>query len=117
MALTWLPGHRRRCRSCCFAFPLQPRSSIHTCLCAVLYPPTPLFLLRHTSTPPQEEPPSDASRLKQVLKDTFTSFNAAIERIYTNQSGWTIPDASLRDAVKRVIKDDLLGPYSAFLRR
>jgi exocyst complex protein 7 len=52
-----------------------------------------------------------------VLKDTFTSFNAAIERIYTNQSGWTIPDASLRDAVKRVIKDDLLGPYSAFLRR
>jgi hypothetical protein len=37
--------------------------------------------------------------------------------IYTNQSGWTIPDHSLRGAVKRVIKDDLLGTYQDFLRR
>jgi len=37
--------------------------------------------------------------------------------IYTNQSGWTIPDHMLRAAVKRVIKDDLLGTYQDFLRR
>ncbi|WIA09825.1 hypothetical protein OEZ85_009200 [Tetradesmus obliquus] len=63
------------------------------------------------------EPPSDVSRLKLVLKETFAAFNAAIERIYTHQSGWTIPDAMLRGAVKRVIKDDLLGTYQAFMRR
>lgn len=57
------------------------------------------------------------SRLKLVLKETFAAFNAAIERIYTHQSGWTIPDAMLRGAVKRVIKDDLLGTYQAFMRR
>lgn len=65
----------------------------------------------------QAEPPSDVSRLKLVLKETFAAFNAAIERIYTHQSGWTIPDAMLRGAVKRVIKDDLLGTYQAFMRR
>jgi hypothetical protein len=37
--------------------------------------------------------------------------------IYTVQSGWTIPDHMLRSAVKRVIKDDLLGTYQDFLRR
>ena len=37
--------------------------------------------------------------------------------IYTVQSGWTIPDHMLRSAVKRVIKDDLLGTYQNFLRR
>lgn len=37
--------------------------------------------------------------------------------IYTNQSGWTIPDHMLRAAVKRVIKDDLLDTYQDFLRR
>lgn len=52
-----------------------------------------------------------------MLKERYSAFNAAVERIYTHQSGWTIPDASLRAAVKRVIKDDLLPPYSDFLRR
>jgi hypothetical protein len=28
----------------------------------------------------QAEPPPDAARLRQVLKDTFSRFNAAIER-------------------------------------
>jgi hypothetical protein len=28
----------------------------------------------------QAEPPQDPTRLKQVLKDTFTAFNTAIER-------------------------------------
>jgi hypothetical protein len=28
----------------------------------------------------QAEPPQDAARLKQVLKDTFIAFNTAIER-------------------------------------
>jgi exocyst complex protein 7 len=52
-----------------------------------------------------------------MLKDYFMEFNTAIERIYTSQSGWTIPDNMLRDAVKRVIKDDLVPPYEHFLRQ
>ena len=44
-------------------------------------------------------------------------FNASLERIYSSQSTWTIPDASLRDAVKRVIKNDVLQPYQEFLRK
>eukprot|EP00882_Tetradesmus_deserticola_P008006 GHRQ01008432.1.p1 GENE.GHRQ01008432.1~~GHRQ01008432.1.p1 ORF type:complete len:336 (+),score=196.17 GHRQ01008432.1:785-1792(+) len=63
------------------------------------------------------EPPSDVSRLKVMLKETFAAFNASIDRIYTHQSGWTIPDHMLRAAVKRVIKDDLLETYQAFMRR
>ena len=70
-----------------------------------------------TPLPHQAEPPPDASRLKQHLKDTFTVFNASLERIYSSQSTWTIPDASLRDAVKRVIKNDVLQPYQEFLRK
>ncbi len=65
----------------------------------------------------QVEPPSDVGRLKQHLKETFSSFNAAVERVYVAQSAWTIPDAALRDAVRRVVKGDLLPPYQDFLRR
>lgn len=43
--------------------------------------------------------------------------NKNTNSIYTSQSGWTIPDHMLRGAVKRVIKDDLLGTYQDFLRR
>lgn len=57
------------------------------------------------------------SRLKQHLKDTFSAFNSALERVYATQSAWTIPDTVLRDAVRRVIKTDVLGPYQDFLRR
>lgn len=52
-----------------------------------------------------------------MLKDTFSAFNAAIDRIYTHQSGWTIPDTMLRGAVKRVIKVDLLDTYQNFMRK
>lgn len=65
----------------------------------------------------QADPPSDMSRVKVMLKETFAAFNAAIDRIYTNQSGWTIPDHMLRAAVKRVIKDDLLDTYQSFMRK
>lgn len=65
----------------------------------------------------QNDAPTDVGRLKQYLKDTFSSFNAALERIYITQSSWTIPDAMLREAVKRVIKNDLLKPYQDFLRK
>jgi hypothetical protein len=65
----------------------------------------------------QIEPINDIARVKAMLKETFTAFNAAIERAYTNQSGWTIPDHMLRGAVKRVIKDDLLRPYQDFMRQ
>ncbi|GBG00340.1 hypothetical protein Rsub_13072 [Raphidocelis subcapitata] len=65
----------------------------------------------------QVEAPADVSRLKQHLKDTFASFNSALERIYATQSAWTIPDTALRDAVRRVIKTDVLGPYQDFLRK
>ncbi|KAI8467925.1 MAG: Cullin repeat-like-containing domain protein [Monoraphidium minutum] len=63
------------------------------------------------------EVPPDSARLKQHLKDTFAAFNAALERVYATQSSWTIPDASLRDAVKRVLKGDVVPPYQDFLRR
>jgi hypothetical protein len=67
--------------------------------------------------PFQAAAPSDVARLKQHLKDTFSSFNAAVERIYNTQSGWTVPDSMLRDAVRRVIKSDMLPPYQDFLRK
>ena len=77
----------------------------------------------HTSTLPpctraaQADAPADLGRLKQHLKDSFSSFNACVERIYATQSSWTIPDAMLREAVKRVVKNDVLRPYQDFLRR
>jgi hypothetical protein len=52
-----------------------------------------------------------------MLKERFKKFNDALEAIYVQQSAWTIPEASLRSAVKRVIKQDLLPPYQAFLAR
>lgn len=68
-------------------------------------------------TPQQAEPPSDVGKLKTHLKETFASFNAGLERIYGSQSAWTIPDGTLRDAVRRVVKNDVVAPYQAFLRR
>jgi hypothetical protein len=65
----------------------------------------------------QVDAPTDVGRLKQHLKDTFSTFNAGLERIYATQSCWTIPDAMLRDAVKRVVKNDVMQPYQEFLRR
>lgn len=57
------------------------------------------------------------AKLKQWLKDTFTSFNAAVERVYASQSAWVIPEPGLRAAVRRVIKADVVPPYQEFLRR
>jgi hypothetical protein len=39
-----------------------------------------LLLLLLLLPPPQADPPADPMRMKQALKDTYTSFNAAIER-------------------------------------
>lgn len=60
--------------------------------------------------------PADPAALRAGLKDAYAAFNAALERIHAHQSGWTIPDAALRSAVRRVIKDDVLPVYAAFLR-
>ena len=65
----------------------------------------------------QAEPPADVARLKQHLKDAFSGFNAAVDRIRAAQSAWTVPDAALRAAVRRVIHADVVEPYQRFLRR
>ena len=67
------------------------------------------------STQAEGPPLSDMPRLKLWLKERFTRFNEAIERIAQAQAAWMIPDQPLRAAVKRVVKDDLLGPYQDFL--
>lgn len=84
-------------------------------------PPAPPHAAHAPSYPPpslpQAEPPPDMAKLKQWLKDTFTSFNAAVERIYNSQCAWVIPEPGLRAAVRRVVKADCVPPYQEFLRR
>jgi len=79
--------------------------------------PAACIYLQPTMNKPKAELPSDVGRLKPALKETFSSVNAAVERIYSVQSGWTVPDAMLKEAVKRVVKNDLLKPYQDFLRK
>lgn len=42
------------------------------------------------------------------------ALNHALEAIYKEQSGWAVPDARLRAAVRRVILQDFLPPYEHF---
>lgn len=79
--------------------------------------PPPQPLLPTHSPAPQADAPSDPARLKQHLKDTFGAFNAALERVYAGQSSWTVPDAALRDAMRRVVKNDVIQPYRDFMRK
>ncbi|XP_059061154.1 exocyst complex component 7 [Achroia grisella] len=51
---------------------------------------------------------------RQLLKDKFSAFNREWEEAYRAQRGYSVPDAELREALKRDNKQALLPPYSAF---
>lgn len=49
-----------------------------------------------------------------MLKDKFASFNREWEEITRAQTGYSVPDAELREALKRDNKQAILPKYSAF---
>ncbi|XP_072941736.1 exocyst complex component 7 [Epargyreus clarus] len=51
---------------------------------------------------------------RQILKDKFASFNREWEECCRQQRGYSVPDAELREALKRDNKAALLPPYAAF---
>ncbi|KAM3958226.1 exocyst complex component 7 [Aphomia sociella] len=51
---------------------------------------------------------------RQILKDKFASFNREWEEATRAQRGYSVPDAELREALKRDNKQALLPPYTAF---
>lgn len=51
---------------------------------------------------------------RQILKDKFASFNREWEECSRSQRGYSVPDAELREALKRDNKQALLPPYTAF---
>ncbi|XP_039746135.1 exocyst complex component 7 isoform X2 [Pararge aegeria] len=54
---------------------------------------------------------------RQMLKDKFSSFNREWEETTRAQRGYSVPDAELREALKRDNKQALLPPYSALHER
>lgn len=55
-------------------------------------------------------------RDRQVLKDKFAAFNREWEECSRQQRGYSVPDAELREALKRDNKQALVPAYSAFHR-
>ncbi|KAH9633912.1 hypothetical protein HF086_009725 [Spodoptera exigua] len=51
---------------------------------------------------------------RQILKDKFASFNREWEEVSRAQTGYSVPDAELREALKRDNKQAILPKYSAF---
>ncbi|XP_026754777.1 exocyst complex component 7 [Galleria mellonella] len=51
---------------------------------------------------------------RQMLKDKFAAFNREWEEACRSQRGYSVPDAELREALKRDNKQALLPPYTAF---
>ncbi|CAK1577980.1 unnamed protein product [Parnassius mnemosyne] len=51
---------------------------------------------------------------RQILKDKFASFNREWEEMTRAQRGYSVPDAELREALKRDNKQALLPAYTAF---
>ena len=63
-----------------------------------------LTLPRTSQTSCQDDPePLDPAKWRDWVKVKFRSFNSALEGVYTQQSGWTIPDPKLLASVRRVI--------------
>lgn len=59
----------------------------------------------------------DAGKLRAAVKERLKYFNQHFEAACSSQSQWTVPDRELREAVKRVIKTDLLPAYREFLSK
>ncbi|KAG6447813.1 hypothetical protein O3G_MSEX005193 [Manduca sexta] len=53
-------------------------------------------------------------RDRQMLKDKFAAFNREWEEARRCQRGYSVPDAELREGLKRDNKQALLPPYTAF---
>ena len=62
----------------------------------------------------EDEPPHERVRWREWVKSKFKDFNTALEAVYVVQSGWTIADTRLKASVRKVIKQDLLRPYTSF---
>ena len=72
------------------------------------HPPAPPHALDPAapSPPSQEEVgPREPGKYKEWVKGRFKAFNAAVEAVYSQQAARAIPDARLKAAVRRVIKD------------
>ncbi|XP_046978448.1 exocyst complex component 7 [Vanessa cardui] len=54
---------------------------------------------------------------RQMLKDKFSAFNREWEESTRAQRGYSVPDAELREALKRANKQALLPPYAALHAR
>ncbi|GBP03185.1 Exocyst complex component 7 [Eumeta japonica] len=51
---------------------------------------------------------------RQILKDKFASFNRELEECTRVQRGYSVPDAELRESLKRDNKEAILPPYTRF---
>lgn len=51
----------------------------------------------------REAQPSDDDKWKEWVKSKFKAFNAALESIYGQQTGWIIPDPTLKAGVKQEV--------------
>lgn len=56
-------------------------------------------------------------RDRQILKDKFASFNREWEEVSRAQRTYSVPDAEVREALKRDNKQALLPQYTAFYER
>ncbi|KAG2433194.1 hypothetical protein HYH02_012736 [Chlamydomonas schloesseri] len=64
-----------------------------------------------------DKEPSDPGRFKNWVKSKFAKINSLIDGLLKQQSSWTIPDAKLKNAVRKVIKQDVLPLYREFWDR
>ena len=118
---TWAKGvGEQHCCAYCATprCPMQAAAPSAAHLAASCTKPSPCWWLDLTAARLLQAPaPDNPDKLKAMLKERFKKFNEGLEAVYVQQSAWTIPDAQLRGAVKRVIKQDLLPPYQQFLSR
>ncbi|CAG9791728.1 unnamed protein product [Diatraea saccharalis] len=73
-------------------------------------------LLAHTVLE-EPLPPKLRDRDRQMLKDKFTAFNREWEELSRLQRGYSVPDAEVREQLKRANKRALLPPYAALCER
>ncbi|MEW5300250.1 MAG: hypothetical protein WDW36_003192 [Sanguina aurantia] len=78
---------------------------------------TPLVLGLGTRLSKEEKAAMDAAKLGLWVKDKLKVFNAGIDVIRATQCGWSIPDSTLRAAVRDAIKQDVLPAVHAFHRQ
>ncbi|MEW5311363.1 MAG: hypothetical protein WDW38_003084 [Sanguina aurantia] len=78
---------------------------------------TPLVQGLKTRLPKEEKAAMDTAKLGLWVKEKLKVFNAGIDVIRATQCGWSIPDRTLRAAVRDAIKQDVLPVVDAFHRQ